>query len=392
MNREHLVEDARRRKTAEQAHEGFDELRSEGRGGSWDKASRALWPTRLALAAGLTEDDVLTTLQELARAFGRAGEARAFARRTVTEARRAPAELAALSAEELAALGQPMARRRRPARTRRREPARPPPEELARPPWAELAPLMRSCVPVAEDLDVSTWLRSRGIPPELIGERTPAHALPRSGRLPRWAGSRLGDWRTGGYRLLLPTYDYLGQVRSVIARRITRRIGDDAPKALPPTGFKRKALVLANRAGVRALRAGACSDPVVVVEGEPDWLTVAVALPDWPVFGIAPGAWHAAFASRLRGAPMWIVATDEGHEGDRYAGDRYAADVRATIPVGVDVIRSCPPNLYRARGVDVDGRPDWNDALQAGLIDLNHDSVIDALHDSDGPFLEIPKP
>ena len=248
-----------------------------------------------------------------------------------------------------------------------------------RPPWPELSGLLRSCGPPADDPEVARWLRSRSIPPDLLGASAPAFAIPEAVALPAWAGSKAGTWREAGFRLLLPLYDFNGFLRSVIARRVR---GGGGAKALPPVGFEKKHLVLANGTAAAVLRSGLGSDPVLVVEGEPDFLTFAAALPGLPVFGVSQGAWAPEFANRLQSAAAWWIATD-----DDAPGDRYARDIRRTLPAAAAVQRLCTPRLYRSVGHTRSGKLDWNDAACDGLFDIaSPDSALDALGATAQPF------
>jgi hypothetical protein len=375
MTANHATEDAQRRKAGDQARDAFAELAARGPGGSWETGGGALWAARLALAAGWPDDETLAELEAIATATGRGKEARGFARRTLANARReGAADLPRLSREELHAGGlraAPTKPQPKPA------PKKPTPPAPVRPPWGELGALLDRCGPVEADPQVAGWLAGRGIDPAAVElGKVPAVALPTGGALPTgaacpgWArgpmpdGSGWGPWSVAGYRLLLPLWDPNGYPRSVVARSVVPR-PDDAPRTLPPvpnngTRYNRAGLLLANVAAVELLRAPAPTPWVVVVEGEPDWLSFAAALPDVPVLGVAAGAWRKAFALRFPGAAWWL-ATD-----DNEAGDRYAHGIAATLPPGSTVYRCRAPLLW-PEGEAPDKAPDWNDALQARL-------------------------
>jgi len=373
--------EARRRKTGDQARDGFAELRAEGTGGSWEKQKRALWPARLAVAAEWPDDEITAELVATAEAIGRGREAGRWAQKTLAEARRrGPADLAGLTREERAAIaagGAPPPPRRR-ARTAPRP--EPPPDPVKRPEL--VVELLRRCVPPAEDPEARAWLKSRSIP---AGLPLPFHVLPHDlDGIPGWA-RRLRD---RGYRALFPLWDHQGYVRSVVARPLGKG------KPLAVAGFDRRLLVLANDAAVRVLRGAAPVEPVAfVVEGEPDWLTFTAAFPTLPVLGVGSGAWKpsgkpgSAFAERFPTGMSWWIGTD-----DNEAGDRYASDVAATLYRPAEVWRARVRRLAEARGAQLDEKcPDWNDALQAGVFTADHDSMIDALNDSAMPFAEDPE-
>jgi len=392
----HATEDAQRRKAGEQARDRFAELAARGPGGSWGTTDKALWPARLALAAGWPEDETLAELERLAAAVGRGGEARALSRRTLANARReGPAPLPRLSRDELRAGGL----RSAPPRPRPK-PAPTPPEPLRYPPAAEVLALTRQCVAADDDPPVSAWLRSRGLEAAaLLDAGADALALPVDSPCPPWAAVGGQPWASSTYRLLLPLWDWRGRPRSIVARgldpaRLYRGPkGDGKPrKTQAPPGFQRKGLVLANAAAVAALQGAAGPlERVVVVEGEPDWLTMAQALPAIPVVGIAPGSWGLDFAARLT-ARRWFVATDDGTERDGFAGDKYAATVARTADRSRTTVYRCRVSqLVNRRGwpagakpIDPENPPDWNDALTNGVFHLAE--AADALRESAAPF------
>jgi len=251
----------------------------------------------------------------------------------------------------------------RPKRPRAPAPKpKPPPSVL--PPWGELSALLDRCGPVAADPQVAGWLAGRGIDPATVHPDA-AFALPADAPCPGWArgpcpaGSGSGLWSATGYRLLVPLWDPEGYPRSVMARSVDPR-ATGARKTRPPAGFNKRGLVLASPAAVELLCAPAPTPWVVVVEGEPDWLSFAAALPGVPVLGVSQGAWHRLFAHRFPGASWWL-ATD-----DNKAGDGYADGIAATLPDGAAVYRCRAPRLY-PEGEAPGKAPDWNEALQARL-------------------------
>jgi len=270
----------------------------------------------------------------------------------------------------------------RPRRPRAPAPKPTPPAHV-RPPWGELGALLERCGPVAADPQVAGWLAGRGIDPAAVEPGSvPAFALPTGADCPRWArgelpdGSGWGPWSAAGYRLLVSLWCPDGLPRSVRARSTVERPKDQA-KCLPPvrvgeTRFNIGGLVLANVAAVELLRDPAPTPWVVVVEGEPDWLSFAAALPDVPVLGVANGSWRAAFALRFPGASWWL-ATD-----DNEAGDRYAVEIAATLPPGATVCRCRAPALWPAG--DSPAKADWNDALRARLWTPDPEGAVAALH------------
>lgn len=109
------------------------------------------------------------------------------------------------------------------------------------------------------------------------------------------------------------------------------------------------------------------SAPVVIVEGEPDWLTVAGALEPSARVLCMPGTagWRSHWCGMLRAASALIVAVHDDGAGQRAAESigRAVAELWP-VPAGRPTIaKVCPP----AGG-------DWNDAVQAsgsaGLAEL----------------------
>lgn len=257
---------------------------------------------------------------------------------------------------------------------------------------------MGACVAADDDPAAVAWLASRGLDAAtLLDGGADAVALPADTACPSWATVAGRPWSSTTYRLLLPLWDWRGRPRSIVARGLADadlyRGRNGAPrKTQAPPGFQRKGLVLANAAAVVALQGAASPlDRVVVVEGEPDWLTMAQALPAVPVVGIAPGSWGLDFAARLT-ARRWFVATDDGTERDKWAGDKYAAAVARTADRSRTTVYRCRVSqLVNRRGwpagakpIDPESPPDWNDALRAGVFDLAE--ADDALCDSAAPF------
>jgi hypothetical protein len=241
-------------------------------------------------------------------------------------------------------------------------PVRPPPPPVealppvSYPPTAELRELWDTCGPVLGDSEVCAWLDSRSIdsercPGRVIGRQLSELDARRSGSvmgdviaslagrvslcstvLPRWAGWR-GErperlnWSQSGHRLLLPVFDCDGVWQSVRACRITDAFAPDSPKRLPPSGYSASGLVLANRPAVMLLRGKSTPHRVVIVEGEPDYLTwVTRAGEDTPIIGLFSGAWSKSFGARF---PDGCEVALRVH-ADK-AGERYVADVASTL-------------------------------------------------------------
>jgi hypothetical protein len=204
------------------------------------------------------------------------------------------------------------------------------------PPPGEVANLWEGCRTVTSDPEVSGWLRSRVLDPGTTEERDLARALPPNAAVPRWAFIQRHSWAEAGYRCILPLRDATGVLRSVRARRVG---GGDGPKAVPPTGFRVRGLVMVDALGCLLLETGRPPDlwpeahplRVVVTEGEPDFLTWATRFTDADetspaVVGISSGSWTDAIAARIPNGARVVIRT---HHDD--AGERYALAIQATL-------------------------------------------------------------
>lgn len=202
-----------------------------------------------------------------------------------------------------------------------REPVKPPPRprepERTYPSAREVAALLASCVPCTDDLEVSAWLDSRKLDAGAVGALGVA-ALPREASTPWWARYQGTPWTETGHRLIVPMLDAMGELRSVRAGRV---VNGDTPKRLPPGGHKASELVMADELGAAMLRGTFAPDRVVVVEGEPDFLTWATRTKPTPtaVIGIVSGSWSDAFVERFPIGAEVYVRTDHDRAGEAYA-------------------------------------------------------------------------
>ncbi len=235
-----------------------------------------------------------------------------------------------------------------------RMPARPPVREAPTPrpypPEAEVAALWRSSVATSDDAEAAAYLRGRSLEPAHVDEHDLARVIPRGAALPSWASFK-GDapaarpWTATGHRLLVPTFDAAGAMRGVRAWRIrVRGPGEDEVKRLPPSGYRAGGLVLADSLARWVLEHGKAPEGgplrLLIVEGEPDFLSVTTAVSDADedapaVLGIpGAGAWSDELAARIPSGARVTVAT---HADD--AGDGYAEAVRRAIANRCDVRR-----------------------------------------------------
>jgi hypothetical protein len=213
-------------------------------------------------------------------------------------------------------------------------PSRPAPVVLAPVRAHDAAEVWAGCGSVADDAEVSAWLRSRSLDPDLIADRDLCRALPTL--LPEWARVSGMSWALG-WRCVFPTFDAEGELAGIRARFVRGTPPQGRPKAAAPalgTGSA-SGMVHADRAAQKLLSGPDVKRKrplrVIIAEGEPDYLTWATRL--WPdpdeiaVLGIWSGAWTPAIADRV---PLSAHVLLPGHHDE--AGDRYAAMIAASIP------------------------------------------------------------
>lgn len=209
-------------------------------------------------------------------------------------------------------------------------------------PRPELAPLPDRTYPEAASLeafwDTSTTVATSGpalaeferrkVDPGAVARADLARIIPPRG-LPRWARYQGKNWNETGHRMVVRVFDCDGVFRSVRAWRIH---DGDTPKRLPPSGHKSGELVLANRPALAMLSGKSCSGPIVICEGEPDWLVRSVVNHWLPVVGIGSGSWHAGFAARIPYGFEVILRTHRDAAGDAYA-DKILETLRSRAQV-----------------------------------------------------------
>ncbi len=252
----------------------------------------------------------------------------------------------------------------------RREP--PPPEPPRYAPAAELRALLGRSASVVDDAPCCDALAARGINPGLVADLGLAVALPRDHELlPRWARKAGRPWGELGYRLGLAAYAVQGpseapqsptlEICGIRAWCVDPNRAADLPKRVAPAGCEMRGLFLACPTARRYLQAG---EPcrLVVVEGEPDFLslatTAALAGRAWGVVGVVAGSWTQALADLVPEGSVVATATH-----DDAAGDRYAKAVADSAKGRFEVVRAPPER-------DSSGEPsDLNDMLRAGTLE-----------------------
>jgi hypothetical protein len=203
----------------------------------------------------------------------------------------------------------------RPRPDRPRAEAPPPRPEVPYPDQGEILEVWRRGLLPGDDAETSRYLVGRKIDPVAIGERGLARVL--MPPAPSWAifGSR--SWIETGHRLIVRVFDSHGQPRSVRGVRVR---DNDTPKRLPPTQKKAKGLCMVNRSACAMLRNQEHPGRIVVVEGEPDFLTWGT-LTEEPVIGLVIGAWSEEFAAAVPRACRVVIRTHEDDAGERYANE-----------------------------------------------------------------------
>ena len=202
-----------------------------------------------------------------------------------------------------------------------------PTPERTFPPQGEVLDMIASCRPTATDVQVATWLASRKLSASDVDIRALAYALPPSASLPSWARCSGQSWLETGHRLIVPIRDHAGDVRSVRAGRI---VEGESPKRLTPAGHTCRGLVMADAMAQELLRGGAwpswshATNQVLILEGEPDWLTWAIRTPLYrtpprAVFGIISGSWTPEIAARIPDGSQVVVRTHHDQAGEKYA-------------------------------------------------------------------------
>ena len=222
----------------------------------------------------------------------------------------------------------------------RRTPASPP---RGFPPADSVAQVWSGSRPVFDDPIVSAYLVRRGLDPDGVDLERLARALPEDATLPAWARGPSGSWTSTGHRLLVPLYDADGNLVSIRARTVAP---DVEPKALAPAGHAVRGAVMADLVGVSILRGEPVETwnrAVVVVEGEPDFLTWGTnrsdAAEEVPaVLGVESGAWTEAIAARVPDGSRVVIRTH--HDA---AGNQYARAVAHSLGTRCQVFRSRPP-------------------------------------------------
>ena len=205
------------------------------------------------------------------------------------------------------------------------------------------------------------WLRGRGFTEQHITNITDhnlARILPDRASCPQWARFAGKYWNKQGYQLIFPAFNSVGEIASLRARKITN---DPGPKSIAPDGSgafpTARNFIQANDLGQLLLQTGKKPEwwtknvpiKIVVVEGEPDFLSWAARVSDadvhpLAVFGIWSGAWTEEIAARIPDGSRIIIRTDHDK-----AGSSYAEKVRSTLTNRCTVLRTENRTLNNGR-------------------------------------------
>lgn len=208
----------------------------------------------------------------------------------------------------------------------------PPPN---RPPLHEVLAVWDHAVPVTDDDEATTYLRSRGIDPDLCADRDLCRVIRPNATLPGWA-SLGGTWSTTGYRLLFALYDSTGSLTTLHARSLV----GSTPKGAFPAGFQMGGAVFADPAGRMMLANRELFGPLWIVEGAIDFLTAAASwsdCADTSTLAVVAGSWTGAIAGRVPDGARVVLAVH--HDA---AGEAYAARIAATLAGRVRLVRWAP--------------------------------------------------
>ena len=207
-----------------------------------------------------------------------------------------------------------------------------------RPDPIEVVDLWLRGTAVLDDAPTVAWLESRGIDPAAVLDLDLARVIAATGPLPRWTWGQGTTWRMSGHRLLFPLLGPTGQVESLRARFVpspTLTTPRNGAKTMAARDCALTGVVLADALAQLMLAGEELADGtpapdevrrvgLVVVEGEPDFLTWATRWSgereDAPaVIGILSGTWTVAIAARVPTGTRVAIRTHADRAGNEYA-------------------------------------------------------------------------
>lgn len=223
------------------------------------------------------------------------------------------------------------------------------------PPAGQVEWLWDACCRVTDDHDALSYLAFRGIEPGDLVEHDCVRVLPVSATCPEWATVAGVPWTETQHRLIVPLYDWRGELRSVLARSV-----DCHPriKSAGAKGYGRRGLVMAATYGRQMLVSGPSKylhrmDPyrVTIHEGEISFLRSVASGNDCEVIenfqpaafrgviGIFSGSFTRDVASRIPSKSDVVISTDDDDQGKKYA-----ADIQAQLGDRVAYTMALEPN------------------------------------------------
>lgn len=230
------------------------------------------------------------------------------------------------------------------------------------PPRHEVEAFWDTCVSVDRDDDALAYLAHRGLLPiEPLLEHEAVRVLPTGAACPDWA--RLGErtWADTGHRLIVPLYDWRGDLRSFIARSVEL---SPAIKSAGLTGYNRRGLIMAGTYGRQMLASGAGGYMhrddrfrLSIFEGEINWLRGMARGTDTVVeerflpvafrgaLGIFSGSFTEDVASRVPDRTNVVIATDDDKQGHEYG-----AQIQRQLGDRVDYTFAYEPDDSPKRG------------------------------------------
>lgn len=214
-----------------------------------------------------------------------------------------------------------------------------PPREPKYPDDAES--FVARCTDGSKSTAILEWVQARGIAAEEFVASHMGIMFRERQSPPTWAAG------PAGYELIVPIFDAAGICRGSRIRwcateddPIAGMLETPAPngaKTRAMTGFDSAGLVMLNVAGWSLLAQRLLPTRIWVVEGEPDMLTLSVALMTAgrrsdAVIGLFSGAWTWALAKAIPAGSEVILATHEDLQGRKYAEEvQESLHGRATI-------------------------------------------------------------
>lgn len=232
--------------------------------------------------------------------------------------------------------------------------------ETKYPPRGEVLALWSQCDPLNSDAECAAYLKSRGVHNLAeVAEHDAARALRPGASMPGWASYGGRTWEQTGHRIIVPLYDFVGNLTSVLARTVDVDKQRVDRKSVGAKGYQRRGLVIAGSYGLHMLvkgnsrsMHGDANFTLTIAEGEKDTLRFIADGADGEVtedyrpiackgvLGIVSGAFTRDIASRVPSGSHVVLATDADE-----AGDKYAEQIKALVGDRVTYERK-PPKEY----------------------------------------------